>query len=275
MTLLSPFVLSLAVAMAPSAAPAPTTAAPGMDTVQHLGEFGVVELRRYTTAEGARTQFARYFEAYFPEAFEQLGAIVFGQFLERDKPNGFTWLRGYKDMAARAIVCANFYYGPLWKEHRAKVNAILPDSDNVLLLRPLHPQQGVLLLPAVDPLADAQGAQGIVVAQVFAPVAGKEEAVAQRAEAMFATYPHEGVRAAGVLVTLDAPNNFPQLPVRSDGSYLVWLGVVKDEATLTQRLKPALAAAAHQLHDGGELRAEPETIVMDPTPRSRLRWLGH
>ena len=35
-----------------------------------------------------------------------------------------------------------------------------------------------------------------------------------------------GAREAGVLVTLDAANNLPQLPVPTDGPYLV-VGVVR------------------------------------------------
>src|SRR3569623_499643 len=242
MTLISPLLFGIAAAFAPA-----STA--GMETVQHLGEFPVVELRRYHTSPGGRARFASYFDAYFPEAFEQLGAMVFGQFANRDDATAFTWLRGYKDISARAIVCANFYYGPLWKEHRTKVNAILPDSDNALLLHPLAPQNGVTLLPAVDPFDEPKGAQGIVVTQVFAIRKGQEEAFATKAQTAFAAYRLDGVREAGVLATLDVPNNFPQLPIVSDGPYLVWLGVAKDEASLA-KLKAVLAATAMSLQQG-------------------------
>ncbi|MFC5437797.1 NIPSNAP family protein [Rhodanobacter umsongensis] len=251
----------------------PANEAPMMESVQHLKDYQVVEFRRYVTADGELAHFVKYFDAYFPEAFEQLGAMVFGQFTERGQPNRFTWLRGFHDINARPIVNAAFYYGPLWKEHRLKVNAILPDSDNVSLLRPLHPDQGITVLPAVDPVIEDHGAQGIVVAQIFAVRKGSEEAFAERAQASFSTYHGEGVHPAGVLVSLDVPNNFPQLPIRTDGPFLVWLGVVKDQATLEQRLAPRLAAAEQSLLASGLLRGTPERVVMDPTPRSRLRWL--
>ncbi|KRE89535.1 hypothetical protein ASG87_04205 [Frateuria sp. Soil773] len=245
-----------------------------MQTVQHLRDYRVIEFRRYVTKDGERARFVKYFDTYFPEAFEQLGAMVFGQFTERGNPNRFTWLRGFKDLDARPVVNAAFYYGPLWKEHRLKVNAILPDSDNVMLMRPLHPDQGVTVLPAVDPVAEPSGAQGIVVAQIFAVRKGSEEAFARQAEAAFARYRIDGVHPAGVLVTLDVPNNFPQLPIRTDGPFLVWLGVVRDEATLATRLDPLLQAAEQALAGGGLLRGAPERVVMDPTARSRLRWLS-
>jgi hypothetical protein len=244
-----------------------------MESVQHLKDYQVVEFRRYVTSDGELAHFVKYFDAYFPEAFEQLGAMVFGQFTERGHPNHFTWLRGFHDINARPIVNAAFYYGPLWKEHRIKVNAILPDSDNVMLLRPLHGDQGITVLPAVDPVSEEHGAQGIVVAQIFMVKKGSEEAFAKQAEAAFAGYRANGVHPAGVLVSLDVPNNFPQLPIRTDGPFLVWLGVVRDNATLDRQLAPRLAAAEQSLVAGGLLRGTPERVVMDPTPRSRLRWL--
>jgi hypothetical protein len=244
-----------------------------MESVQHLKDYQVIEFRRYVTSDGELAHFAKYFDAYFPEAFEQLGAMVFGQFTERARPNHFTWLRGFHDINARPIVNAAFYYGPLWKEHRIKVNAILPDSDNVMLLRPLHPDHGIIVLPAVDPVSEEHGAQGIVVAQIFAVKKGSEEAFAKQAEAAFAAYRVNGVHPAGVLVSLDVPNNFPQLPIRTDGPFLIWLGVVRDNAALDRQLAPRLAAAEQSLVAGGLLRDTPERVVMDPTPRSRLRWL--
>ncbi|MEW9624970.1 hypothetical protein [Rhodanobacter geophilus] len=242
-------------------------------SVGHLRDYQVVELRRYTTSPGGRARFASYFDAYFPEAFEQLGAMVFGQFLPRGQPDRFVWLRGFRDMPARPVVNAQFYYGPLWREHRLKVNALLPDSDDVLLLRPLRADAGVAVLPAVDPVDEPQGAQGIVVAQLFAVKPGSEEVLAAHAEAQFESYRVAGARPAGILVTLDEPNNFPQLPVRTDGPWLVWLGVVRDEATLHARLEPAMRAVGRALLASGMLRDAPEQLAMAPTSRSRLRWL--
>jgi hypothetical protein len=251
----------------------PTSGTTTIESVQHLQDYQVVEFRRYVTGDGERAHFVKYFDTYFPEAFEQLGAMVFGQFTERSNPNRFTWLRGFRDINARPIVNAAFYYGPLWREHRTRINAILPDSDNVMLLRPLHADQGITVLPAVDPVTEEHGAQGIVVAQIFAVKKGSEDTFAKQAEAAFSAYRIEGVHPAGVLVTLDVPNNFPQLPIRTDGPFLVWLGVVRDNATLGSQLAPLLTTVEHSLVATDLLRGAPERVVMDPTPRSRLRWL--
>ena len=237
-----------------------------------LADFQVIEFRRYTIRDGEREHFAQYFESYFPEAFQQLGAIAIGQFLERGKNSRFTWLRGFHNMDDRAKVNALFYYGPLWKEHSATLNSLMTDSDNVLLLRPLSRELGITVLPAVDPVKEAKGAQGIAIAQIFAVKAGNVDAFAQQAESTFARYRDAGAREAGVLVTLDAPNNFPQLPVRADGPYLVWLGVVENESSLKSFTR-LLESAQQSLSGTDLLKAAPEIVVLDPTKRSRLRWI--
>jgi hypothetical protein len=218
-------------------------------------DFQVVELRRYLMHEGQRENFAAYFDSYFPEAFQQLGAIAFGQFFERHQTSVFTWLRGFRDMDARAVVNGAFYYGPVWKEHKPAVNPLMIDSDNVLLLRPLDANRGVTVLPAVDVVREGHTNRGVVIAQIFA--VEDVEAFARDAEPIFASYRDAGVREAGVLATLDAPNNFPQHPIRTDGPFLVWLGIVEDAQAFT----PSSSLVAT------------ETLFLHPTRRSRLRYI--
>jgi hypothetical protein len=244
-----------------------------VDRVKHLKDFQVIEFRRYTVKEGERERFAEYFESYFPEAFQQMGAMAFGQFFERKNQVGFTWMRGFKNTDARAVINAGFYYGPLWREHAFTMNSLMVDSNNVLLLRPLNPERGVTVLPSVDPVTERKGAQGVVVAQIFAVKANSVDAFAQEAEAAFSGYRAAGAREAGVLVTLDAPNNFPQLPVRTDGPYLVWLGIVKDNQSLETQFTPLAERSSKSLSATGLLRGAPELVILDPTRRSRLRWL--
>jgi hypothetical protein len=222
----------------------------------------VIELRRYLIKAGAREHFARYFESYFPEAFQQIGAIAFGQFFERKDPARFTWMRGFRSLEDRARLNGAFYDGPVWKEHAARVNDLMIDSDDVLLLHPLSPERAIPILPAVDVVKER--ARGTVVAHLFPVKAGQVDAFAAQAEATFARSRAAGAREAGVLVTLDVPNNFPRHPIRSDGPWLVWLGIVKDDRTL-ESLPPFPATDL--------LRGAPELVILDPTERSRLRWL--
>ena len=171
------------------------------------------------------------------------------------------------------MINAAFYYGPLWKEHKKTLNDLIIDSDNVMLLRPLSPERGVPVLPAVDPVTEANGAQGIVVAQIFAVKANSVEAFAKEAETTFARYRATGAREAGVMVTLDVNNDFPQLPIRTDGPYLVWLGILKDNQMLENDFTPVAQRSLQSLSATGLLRGTPELVVLEPTHRSRLRWL--
>lgn len=204
-------------------------------------DYSVIEFRRYTIKEGQREHFAKRFESYFREAIQQTGAIIAAEFLERANSNMFTWIR----------LNAALYYGPVWKEHRSQMNDLLLDSDNVLLLHPLDPQRCVAILPAVDLAQEMDGAQGIVVAQIFKLKPDSLKTFPQQAESAFASYRAAGVREAGVLVTLDVPNNFPQLPIRIDGPYLVRLGILKDNDTLERRFAPLAQEAASSLSATG------------------------
>lgn len=230
-----------------------------------MDTYPVIEFRRYTLVEGGQRAFARYFETLFPEAFQQLGALALGQFFEQGNPNSFLWLRGFASWEQRAVANAAFYYGPVWKEHKATLNGLMTDSDNVLLLRPLRPGSGVPVLDAVDPVSEADGAQGLAAAVLCAVQPGALERFAELAAPAFAAWREAGWRDAGLLATLDMPNNFPQLPVRGDGPHLVWLGLAPAGAQAP--LVDALPRAAREL-----LREAPECIALTPTRRSRLRW---
>ena len=218
---------------------------------EFVGSSQIVELRRYVIKPGARDHFAEYFESYFPEAFQQLGAMVLGQFRERGNEQAFTWLRRFEDADARARVNEAFYDGPLWREHAATMNDRLVSSDNVLLLRPLRAASDVPVLPAVDPVREPKGARGVVVARILAAEANNIEDVGAGREA--------GLREAGILVSDDGPNTFPRHPVRSDGRILVWLGIAKDDEMV------------EAFRSG--LREQAELLVLEPTRRSSLRWL--
>src|SRR5437879_8241675 len=101
-------ILSLLAACAAAFAQADqSTGSKSMEQVKHLQDFQVIEFRRYTIKDGEREHFAQYFESYFPEAFQQLGAIAFGQFFERNR-SSFTWFRGFHNLDARATVNAAF-----------------------------------------------------------------------------------------------------------------------------------------------------------------------
>jgi hypothetical protein len=238
-----------------------------------LSEFSVIEFRRYVIKERQRKAFTQYFDTYFPEAFQQLGTLICGSLLERENQSGFIWIRGFHTLDDRAVLNGEFYFGSVWNEHRDRMNELIASADNVLLLRPLDAERGVPILSAVDPVKEPNGAQGVVVAQIFAVKPDMVEDFARKAETTFTQYRASGAREAGILVTLDIKNNFPQMPFRSDGPFLVWLGVLRDTQVLEKDFLPVAERSLLSLSATGLLRDKPELIVSDPSPRSRLRWL--
>ncbi|EOD63651.1 NIPSNAP family protein [Amycolatopsis vancoresmycina] len=151
----------------------------------------VLELRRYILHPGRRDELIELFEREFVEPQEAAGAHLFGLFRSRAAPDEFVWLRGFRSMASRKAALEEFYFGPVWREHRSAANATMIDSDNVLLLRPVAgsltaPPPGEGVYVTVSPPAPPPG-------PVFAA---------------FETEPSE--------------NTFPQLPVRTDGPFAVW-----------------------------------------------------
>jgi hypothetical protein len=105
----------------------------------------VVELRQYTLHPGKRDILIDLFDREFVESQEALGIKIIGQFRDLEHPDRFVWLRGFRDMTARAKALSDFYSGPVWKAHREAANATMIDSDNVLLLRPALPTSGFSL----------------------------------------------------------------------------------------------------------------------------------
>jgi len=250
----------------------PTSACLG--GVSQFGHYDVMELRRYQVAPGQRPTFAKYYEAWFPEAFEQLGSFIFGEFFERGPQNNFTWIRGFHTVEDRAIVDAKFYYGPVWREHRDAVNPLLPGvDDNVLELHALNAHTEVPAMPAVNPVTEPKGAQGVVAVEIYAVKKDDMQLFSERALKAFSRFRVPGVRPAGVLVSLDGANNFPQLPFRTDGPYLVALHILRDQLTLKHTFDPLVERTKEELAATGMLRRAPEVLVLDPANRSRLRWL--
>src|ERR1035438_10579967 len=103
----------------------------------------VIELRQYTLHPRQRDVLIDLFDREFVETQESVGMRSMGQFRDLDDPNRFVWLRGFADMASRALGLEAFYGGPVWAAHRNAANATRIDSANALLPRPCPPGAGV------------------------------------------------------------------------------------------------------------------------------------
>ncbi|HEX6683002.1 MAG TPA: NIPSNAP family protein [Candidatus Limnocylindrales bacterium] len=161
--------------------------------------MNVLELRQYTLHPGRRDDLIELFDREFVETQEAEGMAVVGQFRDLDRPDRFVWLRGYADMGARLAGLTAFYGGPAWKAHRDKANETMVDSDDVLLLRPVG--DGFQRPGGRDALPAAR----TVVATVFYRDSPFDDGFAGHFAGAMACY-----------TTLDEPNTFPALPVRTD-----------------------------------------------------------
>src|SRR5690349_4070925 len=96
----------------------------------------VYELRQYTLHPGTRDTFVRLFETELLDTQDAAGPYVLGQFRDVNRPDVFVWVRGFADMQRRHQALTASYDGPVWAAHRAAANAMMIDSDDVLLLEP-------------------------------------------------------------------------------------------------------------------------------------------
>src|SRR5262249_563053 len=97
----------------------------------------IVELRQYTLRPGKRELLIELFDRDLIEPQETAGMCVIGQFRDLDRPDVFTWLRGFESMPQRRAALSAFYEGPVWARHQDAANSTMIDSDNVRLLRPV------------------------------------------------------------------------------------------------------------------------------------------
>jgi NIPSNAP len=176
----------------------------------------LVELRRYTLHPGRRDELIELFDREFVDTQEAVGIQVIGQFYDLDNPDQFVWLRGFNDMSAREGSLHAFYSGLIWKTHRDAANATMIDSDNVLLLRRVHPTSGFALNRRNRPQrGHHMGRDGFVAVTIYT--------FNKPATSNFINYfentIHPELMEADIsvlayFVTEDSPNTYPQLPVR-------------------------------------------------------------
>lgn len=236
--------------------------------------LSVLELRQYTLHPGRRDELIALFEREFVESQEDVGARLLATFRDLDDPDRFVWIRGFADMAARADALATFYGGPIWKAHRDAANATMVDSDDVLLLRPLDCDRGLLAALQPRPPVDAAPLPGGVFTITVCPLrAPATDAVVHAFDqCVHPWWVGVGGDLLACWVSETAPNNFPRLPVRENEPVIAWLTRFDDEAA--QRRHAVLLQASGCL-ERAEWRAllsgEATQLRLAPTPRSALR----
>jgi hypothetical protein len=236
----------------------------------------VVELRHYTLHPRQRDTLIALFEREFIESQEAVGNQVIAQFRDIDRPDVFTWLRGFADMPARAAALAAFYDGPAWRAHRDAANATMIDSDDVRLLRPARPGSGVVLDGAERPGRSATTIPAtLFTATIYTLTAPAAEGFTDVFErSVVPELIASGARPIAMLETEPRANNYPRLPVREGEHALVWFARFADVSAHDHHMQ-ALEGSQHWRTTvrpalDRHLRAPAEVWRLVPTARSQL-----
>ncbi|TAN02919.1 MAG: NIPSNAP family protein [Rhodanobacteraceae bacterium] len=240
-------------------------------------DCAVIELRQYTLHPRKRETLIELFEREFVEPQEAVGVSVIGTFRDLDRPDRFTWLRGFADMRARRRALADFYGGPVWKAHRDAANATMIDSDDVLLLRPAWPGAGFDLDPGMRPVdSNETASEELVIARIYPFDATIDPALIEWfRHDVVALFDELGAQTVAVLVSEDAKNDFPALPVREGEHVLAWFARFDDHAAYARFFE----AVTHSRHWNEtvlpelqrHLLGKPPLLRLAPTTRSLLR----
>lgn len=215
-----------------------------------------VELRQYALVPGRRDTLVTLFDRHFVESQEADGMVIHGQFRDLDDPDRFVWVRSFPSMAARKASLEAFYGGPVWKTHRDAANATMVDVSDVLLMRSLRhfPVRGPR--PPVD-TASVPSSAFVAGLCTVDPSAAFPERFVHDLE------PRLGAPVVGTFRTIDVPNTFPALPVRTGEDVFVWFARLDAASDLDGfvdhvRSLPFKGATLHLLR-------------LAPTARSALR----
>jgi quinol monooxygenase YgiN len=213
----------------------------------------IVELRQYTLQPGRRDALIDIFERELVEPQQEAGMRLVGQFRDLNDPDRFVWLRAFPDMPSRARALEAFYTGPVWLQHREAVNALMIDTDDVLLLRPARPGSG---FAAANHRPDA--GESLVVATIYSLAAAAGPDVMDFFDGALAA---TAASCLAALVTEPSENTYPRLPVREGDNVFVWLARFPGRAAY-ERQVAALAGLPHP--------APTQVLLLEPTPRSAL-----
>ncbi len=236
----------------------------------------VFELRQYTLIPGQRDTLIDIFDDNFVEGQEDTGMRIVGQYRDLADPDRFVWLRSFADMEARKAALTQFYGGPVWKTHGRAAAGTMVDSDNVLLLRPLHLNTvfapSTIKLP--PPGARGRGKGVLIASIVYIERKTPGEFAGFFAQELKPRWEQAGAPVIAQFVSEHSANTYPALPVREQENAFVWFSMFADETAVDQHQR-ALAQSMQWRQAAGQLslwtHRKIETLRLEPTARSRLQ----
>jgi hypothetical protein len=219
-------------------------------------KINVIELRNYVMKQpGQRDKFISYFEDNFIRSQNMLGGFTLGQYRVKGADNNFFWIRGFENMAARKKFLNDFYYGPVWKQHRAVPNSMLLNNDNVHLLKPL------MLDKNGDRTSDTFNSnefgkkKGVAVIDFYVANEKLDRLITFFGKTYLPLLHNNGIKDCSLWTSETIPNDFAPLPVFQDKNLLVTITYYADELDYQTKIK----SVDSQLNE--EARAEMHDVV--------------
>lgn len=207
------------------------------------------------------------FDRELVESQEATGMQILAQFRDIDRPDVFTWLRGFPSMASRAASLGAFYGGPVWARHKDAANRTMVSSDDVRMLRPARSGSGFIVGDDRPGPAATAIPTGLVVATIYtltSPAASGFSDLFDRA--IMPRLTASGARPFAQFETEPTANDFPRLPVREGEHAFVWFARFPDLATYDRHVA---ALDADRLWTG-DVRAALERHLAAPVDLWRL-----
>ncbi len=219
----------------------------------------VLELRNYLLKPSTTARFIRYFKDYFVDSQNALGAHVIGEFEVENNANRFFWIRGFSDMSVRGNFLPSFYKSPVWNAYGKEANEMIIDSDQVHLVRPLHPS-------SVDTSKNGDLYSNTKKLLVIDYYQSKDKLLDTLIDAFQLEYLPELQKfnlSPSLFITEMSENDFPRLPVIQDKNLLVVISSFADELEYKEKLK--LIQSVRSKFDKAIQKyiAQKETIILN------------
>jgi len=236
----------------------------------------IFELRQYVLKPGQRDVLVEVFDDNFVEGQEAAGIRIIGQYRDLGDPDRFVWVRSFPDMETRKVALTSLYTGPVWKANGRVASGTMVDSDNVLLLRPLHPDTAFAASTVKLPPPGTRGpGKGLLVASiVYVERKTPSEFGEFFQQELKPRWEQAGATVIAQMVSEHSPNTYPNLPVREKENVFVWFSLFPDQATadkhqrtLTQSMEWREAAVQLTAWTHHQI----EVLRLQPTARSRLQ----